>query len=340
MVGSFPPARGIFSPVHSPAERPCGGEQAYLTAERAAARLPPLLLAAERVAATVAQGLHGRRRAGPGEAFWQFRPYAEGDSLRSIDWRQTAKSSRPHVRDREWTAAQTVYLWPDIAPGMQWRSSKSLPRKADRATLLILALGVLLGRGGERLRLLSRRPQGDSPPWFGQGAATRLAERLAQRAARPPATESPDRKTEGIPVLPSHPLPHGATAVVISDFLYPVEDILTALQGLAQREVHGHLVQVLDPAEETLPFHGRVLFTPQGDSTLAPWLVPRVEDIRPDYLARFQAHREAVRQTARRLGWSFTVHHTDESVQSVLLALHQHMRGTPAGTEPAGRAAP
>ncbi len=51
------------------------GSRLRQRAEALAATLPPLLVAAERVAATVAQGVHGRRRAGMGESFWQFRRY-------------------------------------------------------------------------------------------------------------------------------------------------------------------------------------------------------------------------------------------------------------------------
>ena len=47
-------------------------------AEALGARLPPLLVAAERVAATVAQGVHGRRRVGQGDSFWQFRRFVAG----------------------------------------------------------------------------------------------------------------------------------------------------------------------------------------------------------------------------------------------------------------------
>ena len=63
-------------------------------AEQAGSALPPLLVAAERVAATVAQGIHGRRRVGQGETFWQFRQYQPGYAATRIDWRESAKSQR------------------------------------------------------------------------------------------------------------------------------------------------------------------------------------------------------------------------------------------------------
>jgi len=100
-------------------------------AEHLASRLPPLLVAAERVASTVAQGVHGRRRVGQGETFWQFRHYDMGDSPQAIDWRQSAKSDHVFVREMEWEAAQSIWLWCDHSESMHWRSDKALPTKRE-----------------------------------------------------------------------------------------------------------------------------------------------------------------------------------------------------------------
>src|SRR4051794_9702897 len=123
-------------------------------AEALASRLPPLLVAAERVAATVAQGVHGRRRVGTGETFWQYRRYEPGDSAARIDWRQSAKTQPVYVRENEWEAAQSVWLWHDRSDSMNWRSTPHLPTKGDRAALLLMAVACLLVRGGERVALL------------------------------------------------------------------------------------------------------------------------------------------------------------------------------------------
>ena len=140
-------------------------------AEALAARLPPLLVQAERVAATVAQGVHGRRRVGSGDSFWQFRAYVPGDPVTRIDWRETAKSERAYVRENEWEAAQSVWLWHDRSPSMNWRSDRNLPTKGDRAALLLLALAALLVRGGERVALVGA----GLPPAYGRAVLDRLA---------------------------------------------------------------------------------------------------------------------------------------------------------------------
>src|SRR5438105_13132300 len=146
-------------------------------AEQAAAVLPPLLVAAERVAVTVAQGVHGRRRVGQGETFWQFRQYQPGDAAARIDWRESAKSQRAYVRETEWEAAQSVWLWRDASVSMDYSSADYVPgaewpTKRDRAELILVALASLLVRGGERLTLLGSAVT----PMTGRVALSRLVQ--------------------------------------------------------------------------------------------------------------------------------------------------------------------
>ena len=274
-------------------------------AEDLALRLPPLLVAAERVAATVAQGVHGRRRVGQGETFWQFRRYLPGDSVTAIDWRQSAKTRHVFVRETEWEAAQSVWLWRDGSASMDWRSDRSLPTKRERADLLTLAAAVMLVRGGERTALLG---SGISPS-AARSILPRLALHLGDRAGR---VDGPD-------LPPAEPLPRHAQVVLVGDLLAPLEEIRRTVSALAGRGLRGHLVQVLDPAEETLPFAGRVEFTGlEGEDKL---LIPRVEGIRDAYLERLSAQKQGLADLARAAGWSYGLHRTDRPPQTALLAL-------------------
>lgn len=273
-------------------------------AQSLASRIPALLLAAERVAATVAGGSHGRRRAGAGETFWQFRPAMPGDAAAAIDWRQSARASGLFVRETEWAAAQVVGLWSDTSPSMAWRSAPSLPEKCARAELLALALAVLLLKSGEKVALLS----GALPPVTGKAALSRLALALEQ--------DSPD-------LPPAGRLPRHAERVLVSDFLMPLPELAAHLRALAAEGGGGHLVQVLDPAEESLPYDGRVRFAGlegEGETELR-----RAEDSRAEYRRALAAHRDGLAALARSLGWSFTLHHTDQPPQVPLLALHARL---------------
>ena len=105
--------------------------------------------------------MHGRRRAGIGETFWQFRPFVAGESTTGIDWRRSARDDRIYIREREWEAAHTVAIWIDRSPSMGFISNLALQSKSDRALVLGLAAADLLVRGGERVSLLGlTRPLG------------------------------------------------------------------------------------------------------------------------------------------------------------------------------------
>lgn len=280
------------------------------SAEVLASTLPPLLVAAIRVASTVAQGVHGRRRVGVGETFWQFRQYMPGDTANRIDWRQSAKSQRVYIRENEWEAAQSVWLWRDNSPSMHYGSPGMAHTKADRATLLLLATAALLVRGGEHIALLGRERVARS----GRSALDRMTMSLIADGEKPSADDDPS----GLPG-PAR-LPRYSHLVLLSDFLTPFEEIEALVRRHAAQGVVGHLVQILDPAEEDLPFSGRTRFEgmeQEGDIT-----VGRAEVLREDYQARLAALRASLTDLAHSVGWTFTAHRTDLPPQAALLSLY------------------
>ena len=314
MISTAPPSSAPSSTRRSrlagalPRARPEPGGLRH-RAEHAAAVLPPLLVAAERVAATVAQGVHGRRRVGQGETFWQFRQYQPGDAAARIDWRESAKSQRLYVRETEWEAAQSVWLWRDASASMEYSSQADIPggfwpTKRDRAELLLLALASLLVRGGERTALLGS----GLAPTSGRIAVSRIA-----------ATTERERG-DGASLPGFEPLPRSAQLVLIGDFLSPLEAVNEMVGRFAAAGLKGHMLQVVDPAEEDLPFAGRVRF--EGVEEQDAIVVSRVESVRTDYADRFHRHREGLAAIAWAAGWSFGCHRTDRPPHLALLGLH------------------
>jgi len=285
-----------------------------LAAELLASRLPPLMVAAERVAATVAQGVHGRRRIGTGDSFWQFRPFVTGDSAARIDWRQSAKSDRAYVRDMEWEAAQTVCLWRDGAGSMRWRSPQAQVAKIERAELLLLALAALLLRGGERVRLITA--SGLRHRTAGHGALDGIADALGRDTA--------SAGSEGSSLPPDVPMPRHARVVLIGDFLSPLDQIRAVMARLAVVPLSGHVVQVLDPAEAVLPYTGRIRFEGLGGA-LRPELralIPRVEGVRAEYARRLAAQQEGLAEICGAANFGISTHHTDQPPETALIGLY------------------
>ncbi len=283
-----------------------GGNLQY-EAEALGAGLPPLLVDAERLAAAVSLGVHGRRKAGMGESFWQFRRYTPEDSASAIDWRQSAKSQNLFVREREWEAAQSVWFWCDASPGMRFASGKVT--KAERARLLGLALASLLVRGGERVAL------------YGEGHAP-ASSRAALRRIGHALLDGPPSMAA---LPPDSTIAKNAQFVWFSDFLSPLAEIETALRRLSRSAVTGQLVHIIDPAEEDFPFSGRMRF--EDSNGLMNETIGRAETVAGAYRARFKAHAETVGALARKLGWSYIAHRTDRRPETALIALYADMSG-------------
>lgn len=278
-------------------------------AEALGQSLPPLLAEAEMLASTVMMGEHGRRRAGLGDEFWQYRPAHQGDSARMIDWRRSARSDAHFVREREWQAAQSVTIWIDPAKSMSFTGDRARPPKSDRARLLGLALAVLLLRGGERVGLA-----GLASPRAGRAQLLRLAERLAAEAV---GADYGAPETEGM-------VSHGR-AVFLSDFLGDLKAIEAGLARAADRGVKGVLIQVLDPAEEEFPFDGRTIFDSMGGTLTHE--TRQAGDLRARYLARLAERKERLAALARAVGWHFTTHHTGAPAQGALLWAYMALQG-------------
>lgn len=276
-------------------------------AEALGRALPALLAQAEHLAAVLMLGEHGRRRAGQGDAFWQYRPAGESDSARSIDWRRSARSDGHFVREREWQAAQSVSIWVDRGRSMAFSGAKDRAPKGERARVLGLALAILLLRGGERVGLAG------APPRPGRAQVHALAAGLL-------AEEPADYGAPEVGGMVSH-----GRAVFVSDFLGHIEDVETALILAAERGVRGVLMQVLDPAEEEFPFDGRTIFLSMGGSLSHETL--RAGDLRGRYLARLAARKERLAALARAFGWQYHCHRSADPAQGALLWAYGALEG-------------
>jgi uncharacterized protein (DUF58 family) len=267
-----------------------------------AAAMPRLILEARRVAATVIHGLHGRRRAGPGENFWQYRRFVSGEPASRVDWRRSARDDHLYVRELEWEAAHTVWIWPDRSPSMVFASPLVRDTKLYRTLVIALALAEVLVEGGERVGIPGlMRPTG----------SRNVIERMAQAIMH-------DRNER--PSLPPSFAPSPlAEVVLLSDLWSEIGEVRSTFTQLSSSGAAGHVVQIVDPAEETFPYWGRIEFVePESGGRIT---AGRAETWKTDYVARVARHRAEIRSETDRLAWSFTIHRTDRPASELLLAL-------------------
>ena len=269
-------------------------DTARLDALALAGDLSGVLLDAKRLAAS-APGVHGRRRAGQGEAFWQYRDHRAEDGARLVDWRRSARGDRYFVREREREAAQTAWFWIDPDAGFNWSSDPARTTKLRRAQTIALALATLLARGGERVGVL--------------GQASRTGPRAVDRLAHDMLA----------PVSDAGAAPRSCI-VFLSDFYAPVETWRARLSAAADAGASGALVMIADPAEEDFPFRGRTLFLEPGGRR-SETLLGRAEAVREVYAERLATHRRAIRKLGGEYGFPALLHRTDHGAAPALALL-------------------
>jgi len=295
--------------------------QATGAARALADTMPRLILEARRVAATVIHGLHGRRRAGPGENFWQYRRFMSGEPAQSVDWRRSARDDHLYVREREWEASHTIWIWADRSPSMAFASALVTDSKLERALVVAFALAEVLVQGGERVGV-----PGLLRPTASRNVIEKMAEAIlhdaTERASLPPSS-APSPLSE---------------IVLLSDLWSPLGEVNAIISQLSATGAHGHVVQIVDPAEESFPYSGRIEFIePEGAGSVT---AGRAETWRNDYQGLVARHRDAIRHETDRLGWSFAIHRTDRPASELLLVLHARMGANMQVSPTAARYAP
>jgi uncharacterized protein (DUF58 family) len=284
-----------------------GEQQAAIDLAR---RMPALVVAAREVASSLMHGMHGRRRAGLGETFWQFRPFVSGESTGQIDWRRSARDEHIYVREREWEAAHTVWVWIDRSASMAYSSTLAMQSKLERAIVLGFAAADLLVRGGERVGAL-----GLTPPLATRTIIERFAEAIL--IAERTSSSAPDE------LPPAAPLAPRTRAIILSDFLSDPAAIVSTINAMSARGARGHLVMIADPVEETFPFRGHTEFMDVDSS--ATLRVGQAESFSADYIRRLATHRGLVADAARARGWTLALHRTDRPASEALLALRTRL---------------
>lgn len=267
-------------------------------AEALAASLPRLRIGGALASDTAHLGSVGRRRAGTGEDFWQYRRHMPEDGSQRIDWRRSARSDSLFVRETELETARTFLFWTDPHPGFHWTGDAARPAKGHVANIVAIALASLLSREGERVGVL-----GGSKPGFGAKTIQRVTEDLQDIDA-------------GIPTPPKN----AASVIIFSDFYDDIDMWRDRLTGLSEVCSRGVLIMVTDPVEETFPFKGRVKLSRPGTSDER--LLGRAELLEAAYLEKFEARKTDLQALASQIGWEILFVSSGQPMIEAATALH------------------
>ncbi|MEO1027574.1 MAG: DUF58 domain-containing protein [Pseudomonadota bacterium] len=276
-------------------------------AEALAGSLPRLRIGAALPSDAAHLGSAGRRRAGTGEHFWQYRQHRPEDDGQRIDWRRSARGDTLFVRETELETARTFLFWTDPHAGFRWRGESDRATKADYAGVLALAMAKLLSKEGERVGVLGGRK-----PGFGGKAFQRVADDLRALKGNFPGA------------------PRSLSALLVfSDFYEPDAIWRARIEPLLGTCRQGILIMVTDPVEENFPFKGRVKLSRPG--TEDERMLGRAELIEAEYKEKFEARKKEVEDFAGSIGWQHLWFSTGAPIQKAGGHLHQVLQHMESG---------
>ena len=290
-----------------------------MTAASPAARTmldPKALLAIRNLelrARTVVEGFwHGIHRSpyhGFSVEFTEYRPYAQGDDPRYLDWRLVARTDRYFIKKFEDETNLRCSLLVDGSRSMNFGSGGYT--KADYARTLAATLAYFLSHQGDATGLLTFDEQvREYLPARNRPGHLRHLMLALEKPAHGSSTDvaAPLRRIAEL-------VRKRSLIVLISDLLAPIESLATSLALLTASRHEVVVFQVFDPAERTFDFDqaARFLDMESGrDLFLDPSLA------RAEYVRRFEAHMESVRGTCEGLGISHVLLDTSKPLEFAL----------------------
>jgi uncharacterized protein (DUF58 family) len=283
------PAQAVQSPVRV--------ALADLLRLRAAGEAVRLTAPRVRVAAS---GGHLSPYKGRGVEFDESRLYQPGDDLRTIDWRVTARTGKPHTKVFREERNRPVFVWLDLRRPMLFATRGAY--KGVRAAEIAALIAWSAVANGDRLGglVFTETEHHELRPALGMRAALRLfqtisADSLWDAAAR---SKAPDTDADHALLRLTRVARPGSLILLISDFRRLGADAERHL-----RELAGHcdlvLVHVFDKIEAELPPPGRYRVVSAG-RTLS--IETSNDALRRKYRERFTARADALRSLASRPG--------------------------------------
>jgi uncharacterized protein (DUF58 family) len=261
------------------------------------ARSASLLQAQARVRPRIAtlSGSCRSTRRGRGMEFDESRPYAAGDDARNLDWRVTARTSRPHTKLFREEQERPVLIAVDYRATMRFATRGVF--KTVMAARMAAVLAWLAEQRGDRIGgcIFAENGLAEIRPQRGRNAVLRWLDALVQQAAVPPgsATGSAAALASALTHLPCHARP-GSVVFVLSDFRQLESQGLVSLTRLA-RHCEVVLVFIHDPLEQHLP-PGRLNYA-SGDRQITLVSDERIQTL---HAAAFMQRKTALEQFARR----------------------------------------
>jgi uncharacterized protein (DUF58 family) len=272
-------------------------------------------LAAPRVRVATAGG-HVSPYKGRGVEFDESRPYQPGDDLRTMDWRVTARTGKPHTKVFREERNRPVFVWLDLRRPMLFATRGAF--KAVRAAEMAALIAWSAVANGDRLGglIFSETEHHELRPALGARSALRLLQTIAADSFWQPPGDAAAAEIDAERALQrlARVARPGSLILLLSDFRGLGADAERHL-----RQLSGHcdllLVHFFDAVEAELPPPGRYRIQSAGRSFA---IETANEAMRRRYNERFETRRASLRALGRMPGIRVIDCATDAEPRSVL----------------------
>jgi len=276
-----------------------------IQAKKLATLTPNLSIRANKLANTVLEGIHNRNKTGIGDNYWQFRKYEYGDPIQLIDWKKSAKSSDIFIQEKELSTVQNINIWRDTSNSMNYQSNKDICLKSDIANILTLTLSLIFAKNGEQISLNGI----NNTSIRGSNNLKSISDTLTNKTSS---------KYSSKPNL--NEIKNNSTSILIGDFLYNAKITKHIIKTLSSRNVNGIIIHIIDPAEKSFPFKGRVNFN--GLEGEDPYLIGNVEAVKKEYCDIFERHIKNTKNITKSYGWNYFMHITDRPLEELMIDIY------------------
>ena len=259
-----------------------------LKAEELSSQISTLHIKANRIANTIWEGMHVRNKDGVGDNFWQFRKYEYGDPAHLIDWKKTAKSNETFIQEKESQTLQNFVIWRDTSRSMNFSSAENIDTKLFRANLLTLALTIILSKSGENIVLNGS----DSKLLKGSEAVNFISNNINKQI-----------NNNYISTPNIDEIKNNSHVILIGDFLTNLEYTKKVIKQLSNRGINGIIIHIVDPAEKSFPYKGRINFN--GLEEEQNILIGKAESVRSQYKKAIKLHFDNLEKLAISYSWKY-----------------------------------
>lgn len=256
-------------------------------------------------------GLHPSPYHGSSVEYADHRPYAQGDDLRSIDWKLLAKTDKHYVKLFAEQTNLRATLVVDGSASMRFNSHTT--SKLDYACALAASLAYLLLRQHDAagLAVIDDSLRSFTPARSTGSHFRVLLERL-EAALK-------DQRHETSLAAPLHDLatrlPQRGLIILISDLIDDTAALADALAHFRHQRHEVIVFHLLDPAELSFPYDERTRFTdPESQASL----IADGKAVRAGYLNRLAAFLEQTKRICHDRSIGYVQAATDQPLAAML----------------------